>query len=148
MERVNSCLESLLRSTLVSTFVSPTQHHSASNGESRMHLAESVLARLLGSTFTRREKILVLHTHALTIYNIIHNIVSNTHSGGRRLWEEGGRVIVMERDYYARNDDRGSLAIERPIVSAGVECFCEDDWIRLEIIRLCVFRVFFFSFFR
>lgn len=85
MERVNSCLESLLRSTLVSTFVSPTQHHSASNGESRMHLAESVLARLLGSTFTRREKI---HTR---FNDIQHNTQYCIKYAQRRSSPLGGR---------------------------------------------------------
>lgn len=64
MERVNSCLESLLRSTLVSTFVSPTQH-SASTAK---------VACTWQSRFSLQRK----YTHALIIHNIIHNNIPNT----------------------------------------------------------------------
>lgn len=72
-----------------------------------VHLAESVLARSLARL---REKI-----HGACLNNIIHNNVANTR---RRSSPLGGKCYgYMERDYYARSDDRGSIAI----VSAGVE---------------------------
>ena len=72
-----------------------------------VHLAESVLARSLARL---REKI-----HGACLNNIIHNNIANTR---RRSSPLGGKCYgYMERDYYARSDDRGSIAI----VSAGVE---------------------------